>query len=1234
MANQPTKYRKFVVGAASAALVASAVAPVAMAATFTDVKDNNSHKEAIDALSNAGVISGYEDGTFKPNKTLTRSDVVKLMGKWLVSEGYKVPTDYKTKPRFSDLKTTSNDELLQMSALVYDNGVFVGKPDGSLDPAGDITRENMAIVLVRAFDRVHDVDLTSYVKDQDFKKDVTDLGKAKAEARPAIDVLDFFDITNPAAPEFNPKSTTTRGQFASFLYKTTLVDFGQIGGGVVAPGVASVKGINATTVEVTMKDKVENINSLNFSIDGLTVANAAVKQTDDKTVVLTTAVQKGGEKYTVTLNDKAIGSFTGVSAVVPEKISLTQKSLQGKVGQQVILSADIGVKEAGVPVTFNVSAGTDTTLNPQMAGEAVTNADGIATYSYTRYAGTTDTVTAYPTGAPNVRSSAKVYWDSSITVTEETIGNVLANGSKKVYKIKTDTWNTEGTGAAAYNYVNVAFAENVDVSPDKLVRGASVIDTGVSTNALYPSQVTTGGVQEVRVKVDAKGEATFTVTGNNASVTPVVFVDKWTNSADRGKWNADELQAVAPTVKFELNHTLGLTVKAEGVQNAAARNADGIGEGGRKYTVTVTDKDGKIAPAGTKAYVTFEEGNYSTDKLAYIKGANNSLVTANKAARYEIEVTDNKGEATFTIVGDRDAFAAPTVYLENGKEFGLDKADLQTVGEMTYFVNAVFNNAELKVVNDDNKEVTTLPSTQKAYFNYNSVDQNGFDYYKGTGAYEVSYEVTANFANVIVSGNGLAPKTVKAGTTETVKVNAIAGKAVLIVDSANVASNVTVNASASQVSLPNKTASIAFTKGSQVPAVYTGQVDNINTVDNKLKFVGYDAITYSTASFKNENGVVIDEAAFESKVNSALSAGDIVKVTATKNADNTYTLEIETITSAPSAAEGKLVSATVTDEVADAAGLVDTITFTFDKDVDASTLATSDFNISGGFTLAGSPTVSGKTVKYTLTSAVTEATATAETITTNADQIGFTDGSGNALVTALPVKAGQKVSKLNTVTPNTELVTGVNAVAPTVTIDGTTLDISVLAANSAADFNGLKFNFAQNPANTLSVTYNAGVVSVLLPNTSPTNSSAIDTALDTLGVAGVVTFNGKSIDLKDIVIAAAGTDSLTGAVITPTSTTLDNGVTGIPAQAGQYKFTLYPTLITGDKVTVNNITYTKVVSGAAVPANKTFNTATDLVNAIKANDSRFAATSAASTNTITLDDANTDGASAPVISVN
>ncbi|MCG3087508.1 S-layer homology domain-containing protein [Sporosarcina cyprini] len=226
MNNQPKKYRNFIAGAASAALIASAVAPVVASAadkSFPDIK-GNTHEEAINALVAQGIIGGYPDGTFKANKTLTRSDVVKMMGKWLEKMGYEVPKDYKTNMRFKDLTPKTNDELLKSAALVKDYGVFGGYEDGTLGAGKNITRENMAVVLVRAYDAVYKTDLVSLVKEKEFNKDVTDLAKAKAEARPYIDVLDYFDITNPKAPEFNPKNTTTRGQFATFLYKTSTLE--------------------------------------------------------------------------------------------------------------------------------------------------------------------------------------------------------------------------------------------------------------------------------------------------------------------------------------------------------------------------------------------------------------------------------------------------------------------------------------------------------------------------------------------------------------------------------------------------------------------------------------------------------------------------------------------------------------------------------------------------------------------------------------------------------------------------------------------------------------------------------------------------------------------------------------------------------------------------------------------------------------------------------------------------
>ena len=42
------------------------------ASEFSDVPKNSPYYEAVDWLSNDGIISGYEDGTFRPGGTITR----------------------------------------------------------------------------------------------------------------------------------------------------------------------------------------------------------------------------------------------------------------------------------------------------------------------------------------------------------------------------------------------------------------------------------------------------------------------------------------------------------------------------------------------------------------------------------------------------------------------------------------------------------------------------------------------------------------------------------------------------------------------------------------------------------------------------------------------------------------------------------------------------------------------------------------------------------------------------------------------------------------------------------------------------------------------------------------------------------------------------------------------------------------------------------------------------------
>lgn len=219
------------------------------------------------------------------------------------------------------------------------------------------------------------------------------------------------------------------------------------------------KAINATTVEVTFGD---NVNALKFAIEGLEVKNAAVKQTDAKTVVLTTSAQEANKEYTVTLDGVKLGTFKGVNVAVPTKVTIKDvdgdRSHQGVIGKEVTVRAEVtvadGQSKAGIPVTFNV-VNNNSNTNEKVA---YTDANGVTTYSYTRYYNSEDNVTAYATSISSVYSTGKVYWANALqlTVTDTTKEESLTNGGKKVYQIN--------SSKNAGKFVFVTFAENLDVT--------------------------------------------------------------------------------------------------------------------------------------------------------------------------------------------------------------------------------------------------------------------------------------------------------------------------------------------------------------------------------------------------------------------------------------------------------------------------------------------------------------------------------------------------------------------------------------------------------------------------------------------------------------------------------------------------------------------------------------------------------------------------------------------------
>lgn len=128
--------------------LALSVSSVAMAApTFTDVADTASYAQAVDTLAALGVISGYEDGSFKPDNNITRAEVATMMvaalNRSADAEGSKGTT------KFADMNTEAKAWATGFVNIGVSEGFISGYEDGSFQPDNNVTYAEAVSMLVR-----------------------------------------------------------------------------------------------------------------------------------------------------------------------------------------------------------------------------------------------------------------------------------------------------------------------------------------------------------------------------------------------------------------------------------------------------------------------------------------------------------------------------------------------------------------------------------------------------------------------------------------------------------------------------------------------------------------------------------------------------------------------------------------------------------------------------------------------------------------------------------------------------------------------------------------------------------------------------------------------------------------------------------------------------------------------------------------------------------------------------
>lgn len=103
-------------------------------------------KNAVYVLSDRGVYAGYGDGSFMPEKIISRQELVSLLGRHL-SGNYSEELTYADK---DDIYYWAVDDVKKLSSYK----IVSGYPDNTFRPVNDITRAEAAVILYNTMYRL------------------------------------------------------------------------------------------------------------------------------------------------------------------------------------------------------------------------------------------------------------------------------------------------------------------------------------------------------------------------------------------------------------------------------------------------------------------------------------------------------------------------------------------------------------------------------------------------------------------------------------------------------------------------------------------------------------------------------------------------------------------------------------------------------------------------------------------------------------------------------------------------------------------------------------------------------------------------------------------------------------------------------------------------------------------------------------------------------------------------
>ena len=180
---------------------------------FSDVPITHPYYEAINGMAQEGIISGFNDGTFGPDKLITRQQFAKI-----IVGAIDLPVSEQDICPFDDVMNGGPNDFYPDNyvAVVAKNGITLGKSPGKFVPYDNITRAQVDTMMIRAAQNLQAGRLAT--PPESYQSILGNFSPDHAGFWRTADYNGLLMNLVGYGPGYDPFKTATRGEVAQMLW--------------------------------------------------------------------------------------------------------------------------------------------------------------------------------------------------------------------------------------------------------------------------------------------------------------------------------------------------------------------------------------------------------------------------------------------------------------------------------------------------------------------------------------------------------------------------------------------------------------------------------------------------------------------------------------------------------------------------------------------------------------------------------------------------------------------------------------------------------------------------------------------------------------------------------------------------------------------------------------------------------------------------------------------------------